>query len=371
MVEQRVDHLPGRYRADRVRVEELPVETGAGRPPGGGPRQYLRALRRAGAWRPVGGGGVGTRGGHHQRPRQGGDQHGVVHRRAGVGDPDLDGGVVRRQPGVEVDHSRVADHTAADQRRDGAVVVGGTGEVGRWADGRPAGHDDRAVRGVAGVLALEERRTGAHRQQGRQPSTDPSGDPHGQVPVVDPHVHLAGAHLLLVDQLAVLGGQPLVAPVRKDAASAGTGCRYRADAGHGQAEAGGGVGQLPPPGQQVAAQVREAGVYPARGLDRGALQLGPGVGRVAEQDPARGRHEIPGVRVEKVELLLHAQRRPDLADAGRAACRIDHVHMVGVPGLPRCAHIAPDPQRWVGHSPRARTDHGDAPQPLRAWGSRT
>src|SRR2546423_2706128 len=199
-------HLGGRHRAQRDRVDQAPVQAGPGRPPAGGPQQDLRAVR----YLEVVARGVGPRGGHHERPRERGQQDGVVDRGARVGYPDLDRRVPRGEPRVEVDHASVADHAALDQRGDGAVVLLGGREVGRRPDGRPAGHDDGPVRRVPGVAALEERGTGTHRQQYGQPGADPPGDPHGEIAVVHPDVHLAGAHLLLVDEVAVLRRHPFV-----------------------------------------------------------------------------------------------------------------------------------------------------------------
>src|SRR2546423_1003044 len=151
-------------------------------------------------------------------------------------------------PRVEVDHAGVADHAALDQRGDGPVVLLGGREVGRRPDGRPAGHDDGPVRRVPGVAALEERGTGTHRQQYGQPGADPPGDPHGEIAVVHPDVHLAGAHLLLVDEVAVLRRHPFVPAVGENPAAAAARGRYRAPPRDGQPHAARPPRPVPPPG---------------------------------------------------------------------------------------------------------------------------
>ena len=50
-----------------------------------------------------------------ERPDESHDDQGVVEVGAGVGDPDLDRRVVRRQTGVEVEHAGVERGSAADQ----------------------------------------------------------------------------------------------------------------------------------------------------------------------------------------------------------------------------------------------------------------
>ena len=56
-----------------------------------------------------------------------------------VGRPHLDGGPVRRQAGVEVDHPRVEDRAGGQQVVDEPVVGGGVAEDRRWARRRASG----------------------------------------------------------------------------------------------------------------------------------------------------------------------------------------------------------------------------------------
>ena len=99
-------------------------------------------------------------GGGHQRPDQRGDQHRVVHRRADVADPDLHRRVLRRQPGVPVEHPLVEHHPAGDQLADQPLVVLVRLQERRRRHRRPALPLHRAPARVAGVLARGERRVG-------------------------------------------------------------------------------------------------------------------------------------------------------------------------------------------------------------------
>ena len=86
-------------------------------------------------------------------PDQRRDQHRVVHRRADVADPDLHGRVLRRQPGVPVEHPLVEHHPAGDQLADQPLVVLVRLQLGRRRHRRPALPLHRAPTRVAGVLA--------------------------------------------------------------------------------------------------------------------------------------------------------------------------------------------------------------------------
>ena len=86
-------------------------------------------------------------------------------------------------------------------------------------------------------------------EQRRKPAADVAGDQHGLIAVIDADVHLARAHLLLVDELAVFGGHPLVALVGEDAAPAAPGAGHGARCHHGEPDVRGGRREFPAPGR--------------------------------------------------------------------------------------------------------------------------
>ncbi len=111
-----------------------------------------------------------------QRPAEHGDHHRRLEIGADVGDPDLDGRVLRRQPGVEIDHAVVHGRARLDQLGDAAVIVGLVRERFGRAGSGPLVPEDRPIARVAGVLALPERRVGRQRPQHRQPRLQPVQD---------------------------------------------------------------------------------------------------------------------------------------------------------------------------------------------------
>ena len=150
-------------------------------------------------------------GGADAGPEQAGDQDRVVDDGAGVADPQLEGRGVGGGAHVEVGHLGVGDHPGVDQVRNQLLVLlGGAHQPGRPGTG-PALPDDRADRGIAGVLLVPVGRAGRQRQQDGEVAGDPLHDLHGEVPVAHPDVDLQTADQLLVDQQPVLLLHPPVA----------------------------------------------------------------------------------------------------------------------------------------------------------------
>ena len=180
---------------------------GSTRSPSSPERAARHVAARRSSWRTTGSGTPAAAllaGLAHERAEQAGDQHDEVDLGAGVADPQLDGGHVGARPDVEVDHPGIADRPGRDQLLDHRVVLGaGLDHRGR-ARRRPAGPDQVAVAGVAGVAAAPVRRAGGDREQRGQVGGDAADDLHGLVAVRDVDVHLRAADLLLVDQHLVL-----------------------------------------------------------------------------------------------------------------------------------------------------------------------
>jgi hypothetical protein len=63
-------------------------------------------------------------------------------------------------------------------------------------------------------------------------------------------------------------------------------------------------------------------VHPGGGLHDAALQFGFRIGFVTAQHPAGGGNEVAGGRVDKMKLLLHAQRRPPQVPARLPAASV-------------------------------------------------
>ena len=118
---------PGTGRGWPAAVEQL-----AGQPAAGGPpdrRPVHRRRRAASNGRPASISCSAARTTARNSPAI---RIGVVDDRAGVADPQLEGGRVRGRPDVEVGHLRVGDDAGVDQVGDQLVVLGGRRRAGRW-----------------------------------------------------------------------------------------------------------------------------------------------------------------------------------------------------------------------------------------------
>ncbi len=317
LVHQPVQQIPGRYRHRRGHVDEVALDPGPGRPPGGRPQQFRppRRGRRAGPDR--------QGGPAHERAEQSGDEDDGVDVRARVTDPQLDGGQVRGGTDVEVDHTRVADHPGCDQVRDDLVVFGRRAERSGDAGGRPPLPDQGAHARVAAVRALPVRGTRRHRQQRRQPQRDPRGHRDRELPVGDLDVHLRAADRLLPGEELVVGEHPLVARVPADLG------RVPVDQGDGprgrgtEPERFAGHHQFAPQLEQAAAQIGQIGARATVGLHHRRQQFGgETLLRDALEDRRSPRHEPSGGEIQDVELLLDADGRD--ARVAHERRRYDH-----------------------------------------------
>src|SRR5690606_17397691 len=95
-------------------------------------------------------------------------RYGVVYIGAGIGDPELEGGVVRVRADAPVEAALVGDDIAADQEIDIAAIVGLGGETGRHAGVGPAAPEYHTVGGEAAVLRLVIWRAGGECYQVRE-----------------------------------------------------------------------------------------------------------------------------------------------------------------------------------------------------------
>ncbi len=299
LVHQPVQQVPRRYRYRRGHVDEVTLDPGPGRPPGGRPQQFRPP------WRDRRTGPDRQGGPADERAEQAGDEDDGVDVRARVADPQLNGGQVRGGADVEVDHPRVADHPGCDQIRDGLVVFGRRAERPGDAGGRPPLPDQGAHARVAAVRALPVRGARRHRQQHRQPRRDPRGHRDREIAVGDLDVHLRAADRLLPGEELVVGEHPLVARVPADAGRVPAGQRDGPRGRGAEPERFAGRHQLAPQLEQAAAQVGQVGARAAVGLHHRRQQLGgETLLREALEDRRSPRHRPPGGEVQEVELLL-------------------------------------------------------------------
>ena len=248
-------------------VDEVALEAGARRPPARGAQQLGAVLRHRPALdvraHPVA----------HERPGETGDQHHAVDARAGVADAHLDGGLVRRRAHVEIDHARVGHRPRGEQVGDQGVVVGGVAQRGRGTGGRPAVPRQRAGAGVAGVLALPERRARREREQDRQPRRAVLHHRDRGVAVGDVDVHLGAADLLLEGEHLVLVAHPLVAGRRGDALGGAVDQGDAARPDHAETVGVGDVREHPAQPHEIGAQVGEVRRRLGVRLDDRGLEL--------------------------------------------------------------------------------------------------
>ena len=176
------------------RVEQLAADAVPGGPPARRPEELRPRLRARLA--PLGPGGQHA----HQRPHEGGVQHGVVHVRADVGEPELQRREVVGRPDVPVEVRPVADDARGDHPGDDLLEPLGAAQVLGRPGVRPAAPPQRAVALVPGVDAVVERRAAGHRQQHRQIGPRPVHHGDRGLQVGHPDVHVAAADVLLGGQ---------------------------------------------------------------------------------------------------------------------------------------------------------------------------
>ena len=254
--------------------------------------------------------------GHHG-PEQPGDEHGVVHQGAGVADPQLQRGHVLGRPDVEVGHLGVADDAGVDQVVEQAPVLRHGLQPAEAARGGPALPDHGPHAGIAGVAAPPERRAGGQGQQGRQGLPHPAGQPHGEVPVAHPHVHLIPADQLFVHQQPVLLVHPAEPSLHGQLEVEVGGLRGHAGGDHLQPELRGHGPQISPQADDLAPKTLERRGRGGVHLHRAPLQLGPkALFRQPSEEPGGARSQRAGPRFEELQLLLHSEGAYDCHPVG-------------------------------------------------------
>ena len=161
-------HPAGRRQLVGHRVDEVVPEPEPARAPGRGAQDDRGRRGRGPPVLPLG----------DRRCRRG---PGSVPRRgrcartswATSGDPHLDRGVLRGEPGVEVDHAAVEHGPGAEQTGRPARRSPPASRARRPDPPRATRPHLGAVAGIPRVAALPERRVHAHRHQHRQPDPDP------------------------------------------------------------------------------------------------------------------------------------------------------------------------------------------------------
>ena len=207
--------------------------------------------------------------GSYQCTRQYRQQHRIAGLQLGVGNPDLHGGIVFREPCGPADVSGVQHDVGCQQRREPAGIIRRIREIRRAALYGPAAVVHHPPAGETAVPAAPKRRVGAQGAQQCQPGPQAVKDAYAGIAAGHPHMDVRAVDVLFMGHGA---GQRTHLPVPQGGVQGSGGIR------HGRRRTGGGssdprsCGRCGKPGAEV--QQGGQGLLPGSADPAGTLHLG-------------------------------------------------------------------------------------------------